>query len=157
MPKLVLFLALIVGIASVLVLNNFKDLEVNNEHFDLAELTREPVKEEVAPVEEEPQEPKKFVMVLNTPELKNGHEIYTNKGQCITCHGDKGQGNPDELGPRIAGQFDWYIIEQINHFRSKERVNEKMEPYIKNLTEKEIQDVATYVSTYPWNEDLSEE
>lgn len=42
-------------------------------------------------------------------------------GLCSTCHGGRGQGNPNLGAPRIAGQYRWYLKEQLTRFRSGDR------------------------------------
>ena len=90
-------------------------------------------------------ESKEIVIDLNNPIIKNGHEIYVNKGQCITCHGDMGQGLKEKQAPLIAGQYEWYIFSQLTAFKNKERKNEAMLPFIKDLTEQDFKDVAEYI------------
>ncbi|MCR9204122.1 MAG: c-type cytochrome [Halobacteriovoraceae bacterium] len=67
---------------------------------------------------------------------------------CVQCHGENGRGNPTEEAPMIAGQYDWYIVSSIKQFKEgKERKNPKMLPYIKNLSDKDIEDLAAYISS----------
>lgn len=77
-------------------------------------------------------------------DAKKGMSLYK---ACIQCHGDKGLGNPKEEAPRIAGQYDWYILSQLKAFKNGTRTNEKMMPYIKDLSVKDFSDLASYVST----------
>ncbi len=77
-------------------------------------------------------------------DAKSGEKIYQN---CVLCHGPKGEGVPNQEGPRIGGQHNWYIETQIKNFLSGKRSNPKMMPYIKGLSEKDIKDVAAFVST----------
>jgi cytochrome c553 len=73
-----------------------------------------------------------------------GEKLYKN---CIQCHGTDGRGNPKEEAPMIAGQFDWYIVSSIESFKEGvERKNPKMLPYIKNLSNADIADLAAYIS-----------
>ncbi len=66
---------------------------------------------------------------------------------CIQCHGENGRGNPNEEAPSIAGQYDWYIVSSINQFKKGvERKNPKMLPFIKNLSDSDINDLAAYIS-----------
>ena len=94
--------------------------------------------------EEKPQAA--AVLDLNNPEMKKAQELYVTKAQCITCHGEKGEGNPEKLAPMIAGQHDWYILSQLTAFKTGTRSNEKMQPYIKDLTEADFQILAKYIS-----------
>lgn len=91
-----------------------------------------------------------FVLFLMTAspafaqDAARGQTLYQT---CIQCHGEKGEGNLQMKAPRIGGQFDWYIITSINMFKSGERKNPTMQPFIKDLGDKDIADLAAYVST----------
>ncbi|MBF0278553.1 MAG: c-type cytochrome [SAR324 cluster bacterium] len=37
---------------------------------------------------------------------------------CLACHGANGEGNKALNAPRISGQFDWYVVQQINNFKT---------------------------------------
>lgn len=37
---------------------------------------------------------------------------------CSTCHGPDGMGNVATGGPRLAGQWDWYMVAQLRKFQS---------------------------------------
>ena len=58
----------------------------------------------------------------------------------------KREGNPKEEVPKISGQFDWYIASQVKNFLSGSRKNPKMMPYIKGLSDRDINDLGAYVS-----------
>ena len=75
--------------------------------------------------------------------VEKGAQLY---GTCIQCHGEKGLGLVDQKAPRISCQHDWYIYTQLVNFKSKKRVNEKMYPYIKNLSDQDFKDLAAFVS-----------
>lgn len=67
---------------------------------------------------------------------------------CVQCHGENGRGNPTEEAPMIAGQYDWYIVSSIKQFKAgTERKNPKMLPYISNLSDQDIEDLAAYISS----------
>jgi cytochrome c oxidase subunit 2 len=36
---------------------------------------------------------------------------------CATCHGAKGEGNMAMNGPRLTGQNDWYLVNQLKNFK----------------------------------------
>ncbi len=81
---------------------------------------------------------------LAAGDAAKGQTLYK---ACIQCHGEDGRGNPTEEAPRIAGQYDWYIISSINQFKAGvERKNPKMLPYIQNLSDQDIADLAAYIS-----------
>lgn len=75
-----------------------------------------------------------------------GKELYQ-ANNCAQCHGVEGLGLQEEEAPRIAGQYDWYILKALTDFKSKTRVNEKMYPFIQNLSEADFKNLAAYVST----------
>ncbi len=93
---------------------------------------------------EEVSEPN--AVVLSNDSLKRAHAIFTGSGECIRCHGEFGQGNPKEEGPLIAGQYEWYVLDQLIKMKKGERVNEKMNPYLKKLKESDLKDLAAYIS-----------
>ena len=37
---------------------------------------------------------------------------------CIACHGERGQGNESLSSPPLAGQSDWYLVRQLENYRS---------------------------------------
>lgn len=81
---------------------------------------------------------------LFAQDAKRGQTLYKT---CVQCHGEKGMGIPEQKAPRIAGQHDWYIISTINKFKEgTDRKNPTMLPYIKNLSDQDIADLAAYVS-----------
>mgnify|MGYP005992495893 CR=1 FL=1 len=54
---------------------------------------------------------------LSLPVLSSdGAAIYT--GQCVVCHGAKGEGSLALSGPALAGQSEAYIARQLNNFKS---------------------------------------
>ncbi|MEW5964250.1 MAG: c-type cytochrome [Pseudomonadota bacterium] len=64
---------------------------------------------------------------------------------CAPCHGRQGQGTADGVYPRLAGLDPAYLTRQIDHFKSKQRLNIPMLPY---ATERELppEDVRTIVA-----------
>ena len=55
-----------------------------------------------------------------------GKELYQT---CAACHGPNGHGNKLLGAPNISGLNDWYILTQLNHFRSGIRGVEKEDIY----------------------------
>ena len=85
-----------------------------------------------------------FSTQIFAQDAAKGAELYK---QCIACHGDKGQGNPDQKAPRIAGQHDWYIAKQIQDIKAGvTRKNPVMIPFVSKLTEQDMKDLAAYIS-----------
>jgi len=71
----------------------------------------------------------------------------TYQAHCVLCHSEDGSGNPDQQAPMLKGQHDWYLLSQLIAFKAKIRSNEKMYPYIKDLSEQDFKNLAAYIST----------
>ncbi len=66
---------------------------------------------------------------------------------CVGCHGPSGRGV--ELNARLTGQYQSYLVAQINAFKSGARNNDKarvMRNAVANLGEAEINAVAAYLA-----------
>ncbi len=64
---------------------------------------------------------------------------------CTACHGVNGNSvNPE--WPSLAGQNAAYIREQLEMFKTRQRINELMYPVIADLTEQDFADLAEYFS-----------
>ena len=80
-----------------------------------------------------------------------GEALY---GPCAACHGPAGGGNKDLNAPAIAGQEPWYLIRQLQNFKSGTRgahaqdtYGMQMAPMAQTLaTDTDIANVAAYVS-----------
>ncbi len=68
---------------------------------------------------------------------------------CMSCHGDKGQGNPAAAYPYLAGQSATYLVKQLKDFASKRRSNSVMQAIAGGLSAQEIKAVADYYSHLP--------
>lgn len=74
---------------------------------------------------------------------------------CGACHGDRAQGNQAMAGPRLAGQNDWYLVNQIKKFQQGQRGyhdsdhgGRQMRPMVATLqNEQAINDVVAYINT----------
>ena len=80
-------------------------------------------------------------------DASRGQALYK---KCISCHGASGEGKKSMKAPKLAGQFDWYLVDQLNSFKSLKRKNTKMYPFIKNLNEQDFKDLAAYLSSLKW-------
>jgi cytochrome c553 len=64
---------------------------------------------------------------------------------CMSCHGEKAQGA--EAIPRLAGQHRSYLEGQLEAFASNAREDEIMHETSKNLTAREINQIAAYLAS----------
>lgn len=58
------------------------------------------------------------------PDVVAGNRLYSE--QCVTCHGPKAHGNPDEVIPSLAGQLPIYVIKQLVDLAEGERESADM-------------------------------
>jgi cytochrome c553 len=70
---------------------------------------------------------------------------------CINCHGESGKGKSASVStfPVIGGQHRDYLVKQLKEFRQGARANDPagmMAAVAKNLSDKEIEAVAEYLS-----------
>ncbi|MDD5297039.1 MAG: c-type cytochrome [Rhodocyclaceae bacterium] len=78
-------------------------------------------------------------------DVERGKDIYE---VCAACHGDLGQGGKRGEYPRLAGQRDTYLTNQLKAFRDRSRINLPMFPYTqeRELSEADMEDLAAYLS-----------
>jgi cytochrome c553 len=50
--------------------------------------------------------------------VKSGRKLYD---ACAACHGARAEGNSELQAPALAGQSDWYLVTQLERFRSGAR------------------------------------
>ncbi len=86
-------------------------------------------------------------------DVERGHSYFVT---CGTCHGAKGEGKFGVNAPRLAGQHDWYLKQQIMNFKSGVRGNHKDDLYGVQMVlmsrilpnEQAIDDVLAYINTF---------
>ena len=70
---------------------------------------------------------------------------------CAACHGAGGvSANP--AWPKLAGQGEKYLVDQLHLFKEKIRVNTLMNPQAEILSDQDIEDIAAYYSSEPVSE-----
>jgi cytochrome c553 len=76
--------------------------------------------------------------------------------QCVACHGIEGvAANP--TFPHLAGQNAAYLAIQLERFRTGQRYHPLMTPVAQALSDRDIEDLATYYGGLrPWIETRSE-
>jgi cytochrome c553 len=76
-------------------------------------------------------------------------EIADKIGLCASCHGPTGQPMV-EKAPIIWGQHMFYLLTQLKDYRAERRLNEIMTPMAKELSDDEMNALATYFAAQPW-------
>ncbi|MBF0178316.1 MAG: c-type cytochrome [Magnetococcales bacterium] len=79
-------------------------------------------------------------------DLELGQRVY--RAYCRSCHGDHGEGRPDDYYPMIQGQHYAYMVRQIEWMKNGKRraVHPLKMKQIKYLSEKEMSAALDYVS-----------
>ena len=85
-------------------------------------------------------------------DTERGRAIYTT---CAVCHGPNGEGRWSSNAPPLAGQSDWYMVRQLEYFRSRVRGSHPQDIYgdqmhlmsIMLSREGAIADVVAYINT----------
>ena len=86
-------------------------------------------------------------------DAQHGRKLYT---ACAACHGPKGMGNDTLHAPALAGQSDWYLVTQLDHFKaglrgfsSDDAPGTQMRAAAAILPdEASIRDVVSYINTF---------
>ncbi|MCV6627190.1 MAG: cytochrome c [Cellvibrionaceae bacterium] len=67
---------------------------------------------------------------------------------CATCHGAKGISIAEQW-PNLAGQKPGYLAAQIRHIRDGVRSEPTMQPFVKNLSDEQIEALAAHYASLP--------
>ena len=86
-------------------------------------------------------------------DIGNGQDIYDRN--CAACHLDNGGGTWYTDAPPLAGQNDWYLVNQLSNFRARIRGAHSDDDYGEQMVQMstamgdldEIHDVAAYINT----------
>ncbi len=81
-----------------------------------------------------------------------GKALY---GACVACHGEKGQGQLSTQAPSLQGANDWYLVTQLQSFRSgtrgrntRDTNGQTMRAIALTLPDDEaVRDLAAYIGT----------
>ncbi len=74
---------------------------------------------------------------------------------CYACHGPDGNA-PDPQYPRLAGQWENYLLQALREYKSGQRDNPIMKGFVSTLSDQDMQDLAAYFSSLPGKlDDLS--
>jgi cytochrome c553 len=87
--------------------------------------------------------------VIRQRDHKGTSSIGNEKSQlCQGCHGEFGN-STDPLIPKLAGQYDNYIIKQVRNFQLGRRFHEIMTPMAVTISDYDLLDAAAYYSSQP--------
>jgi cytochrome c553 len=84
------------------------------------------------------------VSVTFAADASRGQKLYR---KCIQCHGRSGEGKKAQKAPKLSGQFDWYIVKQLDYMKEGKRINKAMNPYLEPLEHGDFVDLAAYIKT----------
>jgi cytochrome c553 len=98
------------------------------------------------------------------PNIASGEAIFNEgKGEaaaCQGCHGEKALGNDSMGAPRLANIGQYYITKQLGDFANDRRTPEgagaAMNGFAKALNEQDRLDLAGYLDTLEYTEELSD-
>jgi len=76
---------------------------------------------------------------------------------CKTCHGQQGEGQLTLNAPNLTGQFDWYLVRQLQNFKAgirgadaKDVYGSQMRPMALTLADDAaVKNVVAYIQTLP--------
>lgn len=85
-------------------------------------------------------------------DAERGKALY---GVCATCHGPDGRGMKEMNAPSLAGRESWYLVRQLENFKSGVRgadasdvYGRQMAPMAQLLADKQaMEDVAAYLES----------
>jgi cytochrome c553 len=69
--------------------------------------------------------------------------------QCAACHGKDGKTPTDPSYPKLAGQYEDYLVKALNDYHSGARKNPIMGSIAKPLSKADMQNVAAYFASLP--------
>jgi cytochrome c553 len=74
-----------------------------------------------------------------------GRNLYVT---CESCHGAKGEGNQAIGAPALAARTDWYLVTQLQNYKTGVRDNAQMRAIASTLPDQQaIDDVVAYINT----------
>lgn len=65
-------------------------------------------------------------------------------GRCADCHGDHAQGDRARRVPPLTSQQDWYLLKQIDNFKTGKRTHFENDASM-NLKEEELQSIIAWI------------
>jgi len=83
--------------------------------------------------------------LLASGNIENGKQ---KAATCFACHGADGNA-VDPQYPRLAGQYDEYLVHVLHEYKDGQRNNPIMKGMVTTLSDQDIEDVAAYFSSLP--------
>ena len=89
---------------------------------------------------------------LTGGDVRAGRQLYQS---CVACHGAAGEGREMMNAPQLAGQNDWYLVEQLKKFKNGHRGYDNADQYGSQMGlmaqqlsgEQDMIDVVSYINT----------
>jgi cytochrome c553 len=83
-------------------------------------------------------------------ELATGEKLY--RRDCVSCHGEQGEGSEEKFYPVLAGQHYQYLLRQIRDIAAGHRrnANPDMMKVVKRYTDEQMKAVVDYMSRLRW-------
>ncbi len=80
-------------------------------------------------------------------QYKEGKKIY--QTNCASCHGDNGEGNDEQVYPKLQGQHFQYMSQQLGRIKNGLRkVHPAMQLVIKDMSLKQLDEAVNYASYF---------
>ena len=79
----------------------------------------------------------------------DGESLYRDRG-CVYCHGAEGKDPALTEYPKLAGQNEQYLLQQMIDIRTTSRKNGytgMMQPAVANISDEEFAAIAAYLAT----------
>lgn len=89
------------------------------------------------------------IMSIQAATAADGEALFKEKG-CISCHGAEGAEPTASNYPKLKGQNQEYLVQQIKDIKSGARDNGQtvlMKPIVQGLSDAEIEALADYLSS----------
>ena len=87
-----------------------------------------------------------FAVMSNPVFAEGDYNLGKDKSQaCVACHGIDGNSD-NKLYPRLAGQYQNYLVHALQSYKSGERKNPIMNSFAATLSDEDIEDLSKYYS-----------
>jgi len=87
-------------------------------------------------------------LIAAAPASAPAQSLQDKIAQCAACHGDDGQSKDPKI-PNIGGQPKLFVMYQLFFYREGRRKSEEMNIIAKQLTDADLDAIATHVSKLP--------